>query len=192
MRGIVRVAAFAALLFTVGCVTVDRPDVTTMAYADRLRLASLYIQDDQGERAESVLKDAVRRDPDRPEAYAMLGDIYYNGDELGDAALQYLKALERDSGDPVILNNLAWVEMERENFGPALANIDRAVRMAPIPLYPYLDTRTRILRAAGDLEGALSSAKLTLSLAPRQEVELRTELVELIRSLEIRIEKIGP
>ncbi|UCF30010.1 MAG: tetratricopeptide repeat protein [bacterium] len=189
MKDIWRMVALAALLSAVGCITVDQQRVTGMPYPDLLKLASIYIQEGNNPNAEMVLEDAVKSEPDRPEAYAMLGDIFYSKDDLPEAALYYLKALERNGEDTVVLNNLAWVEMGQENYSSALAYIERAVEMAPQPLYPYLDTRARIFRAMGDLDKALSSARIALSLTPEHEVEMRADLIKLIRSIENGVEE---
>ncbi len=192
MRHILIRGALLVALVSTGCATLDRQRIDKMSYQDRLKLASLHVADDQEQMAETVLKGAADREPDRPEAYAMLGDIYYTGHDLPQAALYYLKALERDGGDPVVLNNLAWVEMGMENYRSALSYIERAIEMAPKPLYPYLDTRARIQLSMGDLKGALSSAKMAFSLTPEREIRMRSELTEMFRVIEERIKGKAP
>jgi tetratricopeptide (TPR) repeat protein len=158
-----------------------------MPYDDRLQLASIYIQGGQVDRALRLLEDAIAQDSGRPEAFAMLGEILWLKADLDGSANYLEKALEIGGDDPVVLNNLAWVEMAHGNVPKALDLIDRAVRMEPVPFYPYLDTRSRILEALGRPEEALTDARTALDLTPEYNKEMRSRLEELISNLKGRI-----
>jgi tetratricopeptide (TPR) repeat protein len=155
-----------------------------MPYDDRLRLASIYIQNGQHERAVPLLNDATIQDPLRSEAHAMLGEVLYFQGNLEDSARSLRMALEAGGEDPVVLNNLAWVEMERGNPGKALSLTDRALGMNPVPLYPYLDTRARVLRALDRSEEALREAETALKMVPDHDARMRGRLEELVKELE--------
>ena len=155
-----------------------------MPYDDRVRLASIYIQSGQSERAVPVLEDALVQDEGRPQAWAMLGEISYSEGDLNKAATRLGKALDAGGEDPVILNNLSWVEMGRDDGSRALALIDRALFLDPEPRYPYLDTRARVLEKLGRYEEALVDAQAARNLVPKYEVGTVAELDELIVKLE--------
>ena len=154
-----------------------------MPYEDRLQLASIYIQNDQPERAVPLLEDASVQDPGRPEAYAMLGEVLFLEGNLEGSARSLNRALETGGDDPVILNNLAWVEMGRGNAEKALSLTDRALRLNPVPLYPHLDTRARVLLGLGRPQEALEEATRALELVPAHDNRMRDRLEELVREL---------
>lgn len=167
----------------VSCAVSPRRADLKMPYEDRLRLSSIYIQSGQSDRAIPLLEDAIFQDAGRPEAFVMLGEILWLKADLDGSAKHLTKALNIGGDDPVVLNNLAWVEMARGNVPKALDLTDRAVRMEPIPLYPYLDTRSRILEALGRHEEALADARTALRQVPEHDKAMRDRLEKLIRDL---------
>jgi tetratricopeptide (TPR) repeat protein len=157
-----------------------------MPYDDRLRLASIYIQSGQEDRALPLLEDAITQNTGRPEAYAILGEVLYLQGDLEGSARHLARALETGGDNPVVLNNLAWVEMGRGHMERALDLTDRAVRLDPAPIYPYLDTRSRILEALSRYEEALADAKTALRQVPDHDTAMRDRLEKLVRDLENR------
>ncbi|MDT8396530.1 MAG: tetratricopeptide repeat protein [bacterium] len=155
-----------------------------MPYDDRVRLASIYIQSGQTGRAVPLLEDALYQDDGRPEAWAMLGEIDYSEGNLDKAAARLGKALEVGGENPVVLNNLAWVEMGRDDAARALALVDRALLLDPAPSYPYLDTRARILGKLERYGEALADAGAARNLVPDHELNTIRELDDLITELE--------
>jgi Tfp pilus assembly protein PilF len=155
-----------------------------MPYEDRIRLASIYIQSGQEDRAVPLLEDALLQDRDRPQAWSLLGEISYSKGELDKAADYLQNALDSGNEDPVILNNLAWVEMGRSDGERALALIDRALLLDPAPGYLYLDTRARVLGKLERYQEALADARAARSLVPDHELKTAGELDELIVELE--------
>jgi tetratricopeptide (TPR) repeat protein len=164
-----------------------------MPYEDRLKLASIYIQGGQEDRAIPLLEDAVLQDKKRPEAWAMLGELYWLKGDLKLSSNNLQKALEAGGEDPVVLNNLAWVESAKGNPERALALADRAIARNPAPVFPYLETRARILMELGRYEEAAADARAARSLTPEYDTRMREQLDELIRELEgLGGEKVTP
>jgi Tfp pilus assembly protein PilF len=172
------------LVAVTSCATHDRRATLQMPYDDRIRLASIYIQSGQADRAVPLLEDALLQDEGRPEAWSMLGEISYSEGDLDKAANHLQKALDEGGEDPVILNNLAWVEMGRKDGNRALALIDRALLLDPVPSYPYLDTRARILGTLERYGEALADAQIARNLVPDHELKAAGELDDLILELE--------
>ncbi len=195
MRYFVRLYLILPLLvitaIMAGCAMRERTLVEEVPYEHQLELAAGYIQAGDDQNALIVLNESIARNPNRPEAYSMLGDIYYASEDLEGAAREYRRAIERGDSDPAVLNNLAWVKTSVGQHGSALSLIERAIEMAPVPLYPYLDTRARILRSMGNLEEARRSAEMALRLTPAQDIEMRQDLETLLDDLRVLEESGG-
>jgi Tfp pilus assembly protein PilF len=155
-----------------------------MPYEDRLQLASIYIQSGQEDKAIPLLEDAVNQEEDRPEAWAILGELFWLKGDLKKSSTYLEKALDAGGEDPLVLNNLAWIESAKGHPERALALIDRAVAMDPVPLYPYLETRARILIKLQRYDEAFVDASAALSLTPEYDTEMRDHLEELIGEIE--------
>lgn len=174
------------LLTILSCAGPSRRDTLQMPYDDRLKLASIYTQGGQEDKAVPLLEDAILQEEGRPEAWAMLGELFWLKGDLKRSANHLEKALDRGGEDPVILNNLAWVESSRGNNDRALALADRAIVMDPVPLYPYLETRARILVTLERFHEAAADARAALALTPGHDRKMRDQLQGLIREIEER------
>lgn len=168
------------------CAGISRRDVLTMPYDDRLKLASIYIQGGQEDKAIGLLEDAVTQEKDRPEAWAMLGELFWLKGDLEASSSNLEKALATGGEDHLILNNLAWVESAKGNPERALALADRAIALDPVPLYPYLETRANILLELKRYEEASAEARAALSLTPEHDTKMIMQLKELIKKIEER------
>jgi Tfp pilus assembly protein PilF len=174
------------LLITVlvSCAGPSRRETLTMPYEDRVKLASIYIQGGQEDKAVRLLEDAVIQDKERPQAWAMLGELFWLKGDLKQSSAHLEKALKAGGDDPLVLNNLAWVQSEKGDPDRALAFADRAVAMDPVPLYPYLETRSRILIKLERYGEALADARAALSLTPEHDQKMREQLGQLIEEIE--------
>ncbi|MBI3811936.1 MAG: tetratricopeptide repeat protein [Nitrospirae bacterium] len=65
-------------------------------------------------RAIEPLKRAIDLDPKKPDAYKIIGDIYYQRDEIEMAAGYYEKALELDPSDQALRQHLAKTRREEK------------------------------------------------------------------------------
>jgi len=167
----------------VSCAGVPRRAVPLMPYEDRIQLASIYIQKGQPDMAVPLLEDAVDQDQERPEAWAMLGELSWLKGELKESSRYLEKALQKGGEDAVVLNNLAWVESAKGEQERALALADRAIAQDPSPLYPYLETRARVLLELGRYREAAADAEAALSLTPAYDTKMRQQLEQLIGEL---------
>ena len=167
----------------VSCAGLSVRDSLVMPYEDRIQLASIYIQGGQQDQAIPLLEDAVIQEEGRPEAWAMLGELFWLKGDLKESSIHFEKALETGGEDPMILNNLAWIESEKDNPDRALALVDRAIAIDPAPLYPYLETRSRILMKLHRYEEALVDARAALSLTPEYDVKMKEQLEDLIKEI---------
>jgi len=172
------------LVTVVSCAGPPRRADSLMPYADRIQLASIYIQSGQTDKAIPLLKDATDQDQDRPEAWGMLGELYWLKGDLEESSNHLEKALQKGGEDPLVLNNLAWVESAKGHPERALALADRAIALDPVPLYPYLETRARILLMLKLYSEAEADANAALSLTPAYDVEMRKQLEELIGEID--------
>jgi len=179
-----RPVLYAILAITViSCAGPSRRSSLVMPYEDRLQLASIYIQGGQRDQAIPLLEDAVIQEKARPEAWAMLGELLYLKGDLKGSAVHFEKALDTGGDDATVLNNLAWVESAKNNTDRALALADRAIAMDPAPLYPYLETRARILMKLQRYEDASADASAALSLTPEYDSKMRAQLEELMEEI---------
>jgi tetratricopeptide (TPR) repeat protein len=114
----------------------------------------------------------------------MLGELFWLKGDLEKSAIHLENALNAGGEDPLILNNLAWVESAKSQPERALALSDRAIVMDPAPLYPYLETRARILIKLERYEEAEADARAALSLTPEYDRKMRTQLEDLVKEIE--------
>ncbi|MDF1524807.1 MAG: tetratricopeptide repeat protein [bacterium] len=175
--------AFLAIT-VVSCAGVSVRESLVMPYEDRIQLASIYIQGGQQDQAIPLLEDAITQEEGRPEACAMLGELFWLKGDLKKSSIYFEKALETGGEDPMILNNLAWIEFEKDNPDRALALVDRAIAMDPAPLYPYLETRTRTLMKLHRYDEAAVDARAAFSLTPEYDTRMKEQLGELISEIE--------
>lgn len=181
LRNIIALVLFVVLS---SCAGPDRKDSLQMPYEDRIQLSSIYIQSGKMDQAVPLLEDAVIQDKNKPQAWAMLGEISYSKGDLDGAVSHLQKALETGGDDPEILNNLAWIEMERGDSPKALTLVNRALALDPEPRYPYLDTRARILAKLGKYQDALTDARAARDLVSEGNMGSIEDLGELIDELE--------
>ena len=165
------------------CAGPSRRETLQMPYDDRIKLASIYMQGGQTDKAVPLLEDAAIQDEDRPEAWAMLGELYWLKEDFSTSSRHLKKALKAGGEDPVVLNNLAWVESAGGKTDKALSYSDRAIAMDPAPLYPYLETRARILVKLERYEEAQADARAALDLTPEYDTKMREGLEELLEEI---------
>lgn len=86
---------------------------------------------------------AIRKNRDWVIPYLNLGHVYYRQDKLDQAERALREGLRVKGDHPDLLNNLAWVLMEKGQFDDAKALIDKAITMEDKE--EYRDTRREIL-----------------------------------------------
>ncbi|RTZ95803.1 MAG: peptidase [Deltaproteobacteria bacterium] len=117
---------------------------------------------------ESVLKKEIARNPDHPDLYRALGDIYYHKKKYSQAIDYYIQTLDMSPDDAEALNNLAWLyaTCEDESFrSPGLA-LNLSKKAASIsPKAHIMDTLAESYYINGQLEMAVQSARSALEAA---------------------------
>ncbi len=117
---------------------------------------------------EKVLEQEIRKSPENPKFYALLGDLQYSANRFRQAAQLYEKVLSLDPDNPEVLNNLAWLlvtspEASLRNPARAVLLARQAVRLKPSP--HAWDTLAESLFATGALSEAVAAEKQALALA---------------------------
>lgn len=124
---------------------VDNPGAVQNSEADqqkraslRLRLASNYYSQRQYAVAIDEAKQALGIDPNLSQAYALLGLIYMDLDDRGQAEANFGRALKIDVDSPEINNNYGWFLCRTGRERESLAYFQRAAdnRLYATPALP--------------------------------------------------------
>ena len=112
------------------------------------------------------IEEAVARSPDAAPLLVSLGAVRELQGRYREAEELYRRAIERDGGDGVPLNNLAWLTALREGDAPrALELIDRAIDLdGPEP--ELLDTRAVVYLSLGRWTEALDDLNEAVAATP--------------------------
>jgi len=86
---------------------------------------------------------AIKKNRDWVIPYLNLGHLYYRQDKLDQAERALREGLRVKGDHPDLLNNLAWVLMEKGQYEQATALIDKAIAIEDKE--EYRDTRKEIL-----------------------------------------------
>jgi len=93
--------------------------------------------------AEKEYEKAIKKNRDWVIPYLNLGHLYYRQDKLDQAERALREGLRVKGDHPDLLNNLAWVLMEKGQYEQATALIDKAIAIEDKE--EYRDTRQEIL-----------------------------------------------
>ena len=92
---------------------------------------------------EKIILREIDRNPDSPQLYRMLGDLYYRTKNYSGVQQAYEQSLLLKSDDPHVLNNLAWLyaTCEDQQFRDPPRALELALQAAAILQEPHvLDT----------------------------------------------------
>ena len=165
----------AALAATEAALQIENTDVRINA------LASMLAASGQGELAIKRLEDWLKDHPDKGLVWANLGMLRQ---QLGrdEAALSaYEKALPVMTGNPVILNNMAWLYLDRDPER-ALELASQAYQLAPARA-EILDTYGWVMFRQGRRNAGLAALQQALVIAPRN-AEIALHVAEALHALE--------
>jgi len=81
--------------------------------------------------AELALLDALKRKPDDVKLNHQLGTVYFFAGDMGKAEEYYLKALSLSKSNARIHNDLALIEINKENFEKTLTRLNQALQLNP-------------------------------------------------------------
>lgn len=118
---------------------------------------------------ESYLADKEVKTNDDAVLYGMIGTIHLEQNDLEAAIENYERAVELDSDDPDILNNLAWLlaTTEDEDRSDPQRALDLARRAIAIKSEPHIwDTLAEALFLNGRIEEAIAAEEKALSMNP--------------------------
>lgn len=137
------------------------------AFAFRPRYASLENVLDYG-RMTKVLETRASQDPQNPQLFRLLGDLYYEMENWFQAKFAYERSLEIEHRQPEVLNNLAWLLLKCPNedvrdYKFALELASRAIVMKP-SAHIY-DTLGEAFYENGKYKEAFIAASKALELA---------------------------
>jgi tetratricopeptide (TPR) repeat protein len=122
-------------------------------------LRSMKPRDEEVLEVETWLRKTATKHPDTVVLHIHLADMYDLRGRYAEAEAEYRKVLDREPGNVVALNNLAWLLGHRKDEAArALPLIDDAVR-GQGRRADLLDTRAVILLALGKTDAALSDLK---------------------------------
>jgi predicted Zn-dependent protease len=97
----------------------------------RLGLAEELVKDHRYDEAAREYRAYNERNPEKPGGYVGLGHIALEQGNAEAARPWFEKALAIDPDDPVVLKEVASIEMSRGDFVRALEQLDRSARLAP-------------------------------------------------------------
>jgi Tfp pilus assembly protein PilF len=133
-----------AVLILVGCampkiIVIDDP-LTAQQHND---LGVAYEEKGNYPLAEKEYEKAIKKNRDWVIPYLNLGHLYYRQNRLDQAERALREGLRVKGDHPDLLNNLAWVLMEKGQLKEAQALIDKAIAIEDKE--EYRDTREEIL-----------------------------------------------
>jgi tetratricopeptide (TPR) repeat protein len=104
------------------------PDDATIA----LGLASAYDKANDADKAETIYRDLIKRDPDNAEAMNDLGYMFAErGKKLDDAVTLIKQALASDAENPSYLDSLGWTYLKQGKADQARDPLERAAAAQP-------------------------------------------------------------
>jgi tetratricopeptide (TPR) repeat protein len=137
--------------------------------------ASMRIQANQLDQAESLLRAALEQEPMHVLALPMLVDILLNkgdDDALGEAERVARRALKVTPGDPNFRFSLARTLDATDRPKEALLLLDSDLDLADQSLVRWLDLRARLASRTGDWQKALADRREIVQRAPDDTVAL--------------------
>jgi putative PEP-CTERM system TPR-repeat lipoprotein len=143
--------------------------------------SSMLASSGQGDRAVELLQDWLVQHPDDGLVWANLGMLRQ---QLGrdDAALvAYEKSLQTTAANPVILNNMAWLYLDRDNER-AMELATQAYRLAPSRA-EIVDTYGWVLFRQGRKSDGLAALQQALVISPHN-AEIALHVAEALYVLE--------
>jgi len=129
----------------------------------RLQLASNYYTKGQFTTAIDEAHAALKLEPDVAQAYGLLGLIYSDLGDKGQAEANFQRALRLDPEDPALSNNYGWYLCQSGHPRESIAYFDRAAtnRLYETPAMP-LQSAGICMMQLGDLAAAENYLKRAL------------------------------
>jgi tetratricopeptide (TPR) repeat protein len=105
----------------------DTPELSLLRDSLREKLASLYVQSEDRTNASQQLKALIHDNPTRyPRAWFVLGELAYEGNNLGEAAEDFEKALQYDPDIEQAYYDLTLVQLDLHRSAEAFDTLEQA------------------------------------------------------------------
>lgn len=117
-------------------------------------LATAQLSSGEHEKSLASAERWAQLEPNNPSALIVLGQLYMGKGDLAQAEDAYRKILQRDNGNVVALNNLAWL-LKDSKPEEALSFATKAAKYAP-ENHTIIDTYAQILLQVGETERAIN------------------------------------
>jgi tetratricopeptide (TPR) repeat protein len=156
--------------------------------ANRLALATAYLQNHQGDRAEPLLKEALAADPNDVELRLTIGRVYRDQKNYSQAADYFFSATRLKPDSAEAWSELAGVLTISQQYSQALAALDQLHQLnAEKPGHFFL--RAIILDKMHQLKPALANYERFLELSGGQNPDQEFQARGRIKALEHEINK---
>lgn len=146
-------------------------ELSPASLAAQLGLAAAYQRQGENEKARELIESVLRENPDVPDAYRWVADLYLEQKIYGEAVRFYEEALQRNPADAAAHNNLAWLLATAEDpvfrdADRALHHARRAVELSEGKEAAFLDTLAEAHYVSGNFEEAVRVQTRALELEP--------------------------
>ena len=127
--------------------------------------------------SEKYVLKMLKEDPGKTALYEALGEIYYLKNDLENSAEAFEKAIELNSKNPEVYNNLAWLYATDERLKNPKRALQMALKAAGLRKAPHiLDTLAESYFVNGDYGSALKTGMLALKLTNRDKEYFEKQL----------------
>lgn len=136
---------------------------------------------------EKIILQNIEKDPNNPELYSILGDIYYSRKLYAKTVKAYEQVITFQPDNPKVLNNLAWLyaTCEDKKFyqpGQALILAKKAAGIDKTPT--VLDTLAECFYANGQYHEAVSVEMQALQLVRKNKTYYEKQLEKFLKAAE--------
>ena len=130
---------------------------------------------------EKIIQRELDKNPDSPNHYIMLGDLYYSNKNYSKAIKAYEQSIALAPDNPQGLNNLAWLyaTCEVERFRDPKKALKLAEKAAEIEKSPHiLDTLAESFYVNSQFEKAVATEMRALDLATKNRTHYENQLAK--------------
>ena len=130
---------------------------------------------------EKIIQRELDKNPDSPNLYSILGDIYYSNKNYAKTIKAYEQSIALAPDNPQVLNNLAWLyaTCEVERFRDPKKALKLAEKAAEIEKSPHiLDTLAESFYVNSQFEKAVAAEMGALDLATKNRTYYENQLAK--------------
>lgn len=130
---------------------------------------------------EKIIQRELDKNPDSPNLYSMLGDLYYSNKNYSKTIKAYEQSIALAPDNPQVLNNLAWLyaTCEVERFRDPKKALKLAKKAAEIEKSPHiLDTLAESFYVNSQFEKAVAAEMGALDLATKNRTHYENQLAK--------------